>query len=156
VGQSIARLHAEGLAHTNVRPESLVFKGRRADGRVQPLLLGLVAPSFDPAALGSDVRQLAEMTCVWIRQPRIDALRPEVRATVQKVRDHLSALATRDPEAEAPIIGELLEVIASALAAIDPNFQVLREHGGDVGSFAEVLVRHAVYHRLFALDVSDE
>jgi serine/threonine protein kinase len=153
---SIARLHAHGLAHNNVRARSLVFKGRRDAGRVQPLFLGLVEPSFDPAALEEDVRNLAGMIGGLIRPSRIDALRPEQRAPVDLVRERLERTASGEIRDPAPTIQELHDVLADGLSAIEPNFEIVRAHGGDVEAFADLLVRHSLYNKLYALDVKDD
>jgi hypothetical protein len=156
VALSIARLHAHGLAHNNVRPQSLVFKGRRDAGRVEPLFLGLVEPSFSPEALEEDVRNLSGMIVSWIAPPRIDALRPEVRPLVEQLRDRLVRTASGELVKPAPTIQELIDVVQDALAAIEPNFEIVRDGAGDVAAFADLLVRHSLYNMLFQLDVHDE
>ena len=153
---SVARLHAQGLAHNNVRLESLVFKGRREAGQVWPLLLGLVEPSFDPAAREEDVRNLAGMIGALIRQTRIDALRPEVRVAVEAVRARLLRLASGEPRVPPPTIADLTEVLAEGLGAIEPNFDIVRRHGGDIAAFADLLVRHSLYNKLYMLEIKDE
>ncbi len=156
VAQSIARLHREGLAHNNVRPQSLLFKGRREAGRVQALFVGLVEPSFDPEALEEDVRNLAGLIVSVIRQPRIDALRAEVRPAVEQARKRLERTASGEIRTPAPTIHELIQVVEEALAAIEPNFEIVRDHDGDVADYADLLVRHSLYNKLFAIDVSDK
>ncbi|MSP61439.1 MAG: hypothetical protein EXR72_14045 [Myxococcales bacterium] len=153
---SIARLHSNGLAHNNLRPPSLVFKGQRDAGRVTPLFLGLVEPSFDPLAMEEDVRNLALMIGTWIRPSRIDALRPEVRPMLAQVSDRLARTASGELREPAPTIHELIDVLSDALSAIEPNFEILRHNGGDLASFADLLCRHSLYHKLYALDVNDE
>ncbi len=153
---TLARLHAHGLAHNNVRPQSLVFKGRREAGRVWPLLLGLVEPVFDPAAMEEDVRNLAGMVAGLIRQARIDALKPSWRPEVEQVRDRLARTASGEIRDPGPTIHELHEVLCDALSTIEPNFEIVRAHGGDVVAFADLLVRHSLYNKLYAIDVKDE
>jgi serine/threonine protein kinase len=156
VALSIARLHREGLGHNNVRPQALVFKGRRDAGRVQPLFVGLVEPSFDPEVLEEDVRNLSAMIVSWIRQPRIDALRPEVRPVVDLLRSRLRKTGSGELRTPAPTIQELVEVLNDGLAAIEPNYEIVRNNGGDVADYADLLVRHSLYNKLFAIDVSDK
>jgi len=147
VAQSIAQLHAEGLAHNNVRPESLLFNGHRETGEVRAMLVGLVEPSFEPEAREEDVRHLADMIANLIRQPRIDALRPETRPALTSLREGLAATATG--QGLAPSISAIIDALASGLAIIDSNFNVIRTHGGDIYAYADVLIRHALYRRLY-------
>jgi hypothetical protein len=152
---SIARLHDEGLAHNNVEPSSLVFKGFREAGRVSPLFLGLVEPSFDPAARVRDVRNLARMIVDLIRQPRIDALRPDLRPIVLREKQQLEDIAEGRTD-RPPSIHVLTYVFSTTLGAIEPNFELIRTHEGDVAAFADLLVRHSLYNKLYMLDVRDD
>ncbi len=151
IALSIARLHAHGLAHNNVCPEALVFKGRREAGRVEPLFVGLVEPSFESAALDEDVSNLAGMIMALVRQNRIDALRPEARPLVGELRDWLARTASH--ELQAPGIGELIQILENGLAAIVPNFDLVRGQGGDVAAFADLLVRHSLFNRLYSVEL---
>ena len=148
VGRTIERLHAEGLAHNNVRPESLVFKGHRDAGRVQSLFVGLVEPSFAAEALIEDVRNLAGMLAPLMRQSRIDALRPTVRPLIDRLRERLRKMAAG--EARTVTIKALLDMISDGLGAIEPNFDLVRAHNGNTIAYADLLVRHSLYNRLYA------
>jgi serine/threonine protein kinase len=152
IALTISRLHDHGLAHNHVQPESLVFKGNRSAGRVQSLFVGLVEPSFAPQALAEDVRNLAAMVLGLIRQSRIDALRPTVRPLVERLRDRLRKLAAG--EARIPTIRAFIDILSDGLGAIEANFDLVRTHGGSVASYADLLVRHSLYSRLYAVDVA--
>jgi serine/threonine-protein kinase len=151
---SIGRLHDQGLAHNNVVPESLVFKGLRESGRVYPLFLGLVEPSFDAEARAADVRNLAAMIERLIRPARIDALKPEVRPMIEREQAQLREIAD-GALAQAPSIHVLTYLFSRALGEIVPNFELVRAHEGDIESFADLLVRHSLYNKLFQLDIRD-
>jgi len=149
VALSIARLHNQGLAHNNVDARSLVFKGFPDNGRVVPLFLGLVAPSLDPEARGDDVRRLAALLVGLIHQGRIDALRPDLRVLVERARTDLTDISAATGGAAGPTIHVLVHLCARALGAIDPNFELVRKHGGDVSAFADLMIRHSLYNKLF-------
>jgi serine/threonine-protein kinase len=152
---SIGRLHDQGLAHNNVEPRSLVFKGHREYGRVQPMILGLVEPSFEVDARANDVRNLARMIADLIKQPRIDALKPELRPQLDRERGQLDKIANGEL-GNAPSIHVLTYLFSRALGIIERNFELVRTHDGDVESFADLLVRHSLYNKLFQLDVRDD
>ena len=151
---SIARLHDQGLAHNNVEPRSLVFKGFREAGRVMPLFVGLVEPTFEPAARLADVRNLAGMIAGLVRTPRIDALRPDLRPVVLQKKQELEDIA-EGKGSSPPSIHVLTYLFSKALGAIEPNFEIVRTHEGDVAAFADLLVRHSLYNKLYQLDVRD-
>ncbi len=152
IGRTIERLHAEGLAHNNVRPEALVFKGHRDAGRVQSLFVGLVEPSFAPEALVEDVRNLAAMLAPHLRQSRIDTLRPTVRPLIDRLRDRLQKMAAG--EARTVTIKAFLDLLADGLGAIEPNFDLVRAHKGNTTAYADLLVRHSLYNRLYSVDTA--
>jgi serine/threonine protein kinase len=152
VGRTIERLHAEGLAHNNVRIESLVFKGHRDAGRVQSLFVGLVEPSFAPEALIEDVRNLAAMLTPLMRQSRIDALRPTVRPLIARLRERLQKMASG--EARTISIKALLDILSDGLGSIEPNFDLVRAHNGNTTAYADLLVRHSLYNRLYSVDLA--
>lgn len=148
VGRTLQRLHAEGLAHNNVRAESLVFKGNRDAGRVQSLFLGLVEPSLAPEALHEDVRHLAGLLAPLMKPRRIAALRPTLRPSIEGLRQRLLKMAAG--EARVVTLRALLDLIADGLGAIDPTFDLVREHKGNTTAYADLLVRHSLYNRLYA------
>jgi serine/threonine protein kinase len=150
---SIARIHEQGLAHNNVDPQSLVFKGLREQGRVVPLFVGLVEPTFDAEARSADVRNLAKLVAGLIRQTRVDALRADLRRVVELERADLEKVASG--ASARPSINLLTYLFSRVLGAIDPNFEILRTHEGDVAAFADLLVRHSLYNKLYQLDLRD-
>jgi len=152
IGRTIERLHAAGLAHNNVRAESLVFKGHRDAGRVQSVFVGLVEPSFAPEALTEDVRNLAAMLAPLMRQSGIDALRPTVKPLIDRLRDRLRKMASG--EARTITIKAFLDILADGLGAIEPNFDLVRAHNGNTTAYAALLVRHSLYNRLYAVDLA--
>jgi tRNA A-37 threonylcarbamoyl transferase component Bud32 len=152
VGLSVARLHEHGLAHNNVRPAALVFKGNRDAGRVQPLFVGLVEPSFEKEKLKEDVRNLAQMVSSLIKQQRIDALRPTARPLIEKLRERLNKTATG--ELRTPTIKAFIDILADGLSVIEPNFDLVRTHGGNIAQYADLLVRHSLYNKLYAVDTA--
>jgi serine/threonine protein kinase len=152
VGRTIERLHDSGLAHNNVRAESLVFKGHRDAGRVQSLFVGLVEPSFAPEALVEDVRNLAGMLAPLMRQSRVDALRPTVRPLIERLRERLRKMAAG--EARTVSIKAFLDLLSDGLGAIEPNFDLVRAHKGNTTAYADLLVRHSLFNRLYAIDVA--
>jgi hypothetical protein len=119
---------------------------------VQSLFVGLVEPSFAPEALTEDVRNLAAMLAPLMRQNRIDALRPTVRPLIERLRDRLRKMAAG--EARTITIKALVDVIADGLGSIEPNFDLVRAHKGNTFAYADLLVRHSLYNRLYAVDVA--
>ena len=148
VAQPIARLHKEGLAHNNVRPQSLLFKGQRETGEVRTMFVGLVEPSFESSAREEDVRHLAELIVNLIRPARIDALGADRRPSIAGLRDDLHRLA--NSEFRTPTIHMLIDAVAGGLGVIEPNFEIIRVHGGDMYSYADRIIRHSLYNKLYA------
>lgn len=147
VAQSVARLHAEGLAHNNVCPESLLFKGQRETAEVRPMLVGLVEPSFEPAALEEDVRRLAALIIGFIRPSRIEALHGEARTLLAALREGLARTASG--QGTAPSLSGVIDALANGLGALDRNFQLLRRHDGNTAAYADLLIRYSLYHRFY-------
>lgn len=147
VVRQVARLHEHGVAHNNVRPESLLLKGISRSREVHPGMVGLVTPSRDPEAISADVRNLAALTSDLIRSHRVDALEPRTRGHIDHMRAEIGELLYRTEGATE--IGELLAAIANGLARLDFNFDVLREHGGDLQAYVLMLLSHRLYPRLF-------
>jgi hypothetical protein len=57
-------------------------------------------------------------------------------------------------EARTITIRAFLDVLADGLGAIEPNFDLVRAHKGNVTAYADLLVRHALYNRLYAIDTA--
>jgi hypothetical protein len=49
----------------------------------------------------------------------------------------------------APRIDELLAVISDGFALVDFNFSVLRDSGGDLEEYAQLVLSHRAYHVLW-------
>lgn len=143
----VARLHEHGLAHNNVRLESLVFKGYPKTGEAEPLFVGLVEPSFAGEDLLRDVQRLADIISKLIHPASIAEAGPEHRPRVQRLAEDLRAIAT-GTVGLGPIAG-LRKKLGDCLASLDDNFGLVREHGGDPVGYARVLVRHSLYRRLW-------
>ncbi len=141
-------LHAEGLAHNNICLESLLFRAAREEGAALPLLVGLVEPSFEPEARLRDVRSLARLLAGLVHDGRIAALaRADDRSAVTRLRETLGRIA--QDEVPTPAANIFTGVVANGLALVDPNFELLRRHDGDLVAYACLVTRHALYHRLF-------
>jgi serine/threonine protein kinase len=143
----VRRLHKRGLAHNNVCAASLLLKGVASTREVHPAMVGIVAPSFAEADMATDVRQLAGLVLSWLRPGRVDELPAGIRGRVLEAQAELDAVTrAEDPP---PHIGQLLQAMSDGLAALDGNFAVLREHGGDLQAYALLLVSHSLYGRLW-------
>lgn len=146
--RQVGQLHEQGLAHNNVSPASLLFKGVRQTRYVLPSMAGLVQPSTAREAIEDDVRHLAGLVLSWIRPERIAAADPRVRARLDELRARLGGMAFGEQSAP-PGIDELFALVANALSAVDHNFGVLREHRGDLQDYLLLRVSHLLYGRLW-------
>ena len=147
VSGQVKRLHSRGMAHNNVSGNSLLLKGLRESRRVHPAMVGIVQPSLDPDDMFNDVRRLANLTMSWLRPARIEEAEAVHRARLGDVNRRIVEMAAG--EAESISIDDFLDVVADGLSAIDFNFGVLRENGGDLDAYALLLVSHALYGRLW-------
>lgn len=148
VVRQVALLHENGMAHNNVHPGALLFKGDPEHRLVQPAMIGLVEPSLEPAAIATDVRSLSAMVYQWIRPTRIAAMPARARPAFEEVRARLHAWAY-DPQTRPPGIDELIGALSDALSMVDFNFSVLRDSGGDLQEYALLLLSHRLYHLLW-------
>lgn len=146
--RQVGRLHEQGVAHNNVRPQALLLKGLKVTREVQPAMVGLVDPSLDPVAMTNDVRNLAHLVHAWLRPGQVESLDPQRRQLIEGLKARLQAMAY-DESAAPPGIDELIAHVANGLAAIDANFQVLRRHGGDLRDYVLLLVSHRLYPKLW-------
>ena len=153
VARQVWRLHTRGMAHNNVSAGALLLKGLRDIRRVHPAMVGIVAPSLDPDDMFEDVARLAELLLSWLRIERIHQAEAAHRARLGDVQHRLVDLATARRGIEwargDATIDDLIDVVADGLSAIDFNFGVLRESGGDLEAYALLLVSHALYGRLW-------
>ena len=147
VVRQVALLHENGMAHNNVHAGALAFKAAPETQMVQPAMIGLVSPSLAPEAMAGDVRALSALVLGWLRPQRIQQLNARTRPHFEEIRSRLAAWAG-DPEPPPPI-DVLLASISDALALVDFNFAVLRDSGGDLEEYADLLLSHRTYHALW-------
>ncbi|MBE7451191.1 MAG: protein kinase [Kofleriaceae bacterium] len=147
VTRQVAPLHEHGMAHNNIHPGVLLFKAATETRMAQPAMIGLVEPSLAPEAMVSDTRALASMVLSWLRPARILALNARTRPHFDEVRARLSALAT--DRASLARVDELLAAVSDGLALVDFNFSVLRDAGGDLEEYAQLVLSHRAYHLLW-------
>jgi hypothetical protein len=146
VAEQVERLHSRGMAHRNVGAGSLLLKGLRESRRVHPAMVGIVSPSLDPADVAGDVRDLADLMMSWLRLTRVEEAEAIYRERLSDVRRRIDEMARGESEAS---IAEFVDAVADGLSAIDFNFGVLRESGGDLDAYALLLVSHSLYGRLW-------
>jgi hypothetical protein len=146
VAEQVERLHSRGMAHRNVNAGSLLLKGLRESRRVHPAMVGIVTPSLDPADMAGDVRDLAALMMSWLRPTRIEEAEAVHRERLSDVDRRIAEMASGEASAE---IADFVDAVADGLSAIDFNFGVLRESGGDLNAYALLLVSHALYGRLW-------
>lgn len=146
--RQVGQLHEHGLAHNNVRPESLMFKGVHPARTVLPCMAGLVEPSLEREALHRDVRNLAALVLSWIRPGSIETAETRARRQLEELRARLAGVAFNE-QIEPPGIDELFALVANALSAVDHNFRVLRENRGDLEDYLILQLSHRLYHRLW-------
>ena len=114
--------------------------------RVQPFFIGLVEPSFEPEAKANDVKQLAALTARLVSSAKIEECRNEVRERLARCHERQLAAA----EALHPLgIDQLITLYGDALSALEPNFALVQKHSGDIAGFADLLVRHSLYNKLY-------
>lgn len=146
--RQVAQLHEHGMAHNNISPGALLFKGVAATRTVMPAMIGLVEPAMGAEAMAGDCRALSAMILHWLRPTRIAALHVRVRPTFEAMRTRLSSWAY-DKSQPAPTIDQLLALVSDALALVDFNFSVLRDSGGDLQEYALLLISLRLYHELW-------
>ena len=146
--RQVAQLHEHGLAHNNVRPESLLLKRIEKSRDLVPSMAGLVEPSIDRAAIEADVRNMASLVMSWIKPSSVVTAEQRVRLQMDELRAQLASISF-DERGRLTGIDELLSLIAGALSAVDFNFGVLRENGGDIQDYVLLQVSHRLYHRLW-------
>lgn len=146
--RQVAALHEQGMGHTNISPNALLFKGATATRTVMPAMIGLVEPAMGKEAMAEDCRALAGMVLQWLRPNRVAALHIRVKPMFEAMRSKLSAWAF-DKGANTPGIDELLRLVSDALALVDFNFSVLRDSGGDLQEYALLLISLRLYHLLW-------
>jgi len=146
--RQVAALHEHGMAHNNISPGVLLFKGVAATRMVMPAMIGLVEPAMGVEAMAGDCRQLAGMILTWLRPNRVAALHVRIKPMFEGVRTRLSSWAF-DKQIKTPSIDELMSLISDALALVDFNFSVLRDSGGDLQEYGLLLISLRLYHLLW-------
>jgi tRNA A-37 threonylcarbamoyl transferase component Bud32 len=146
--RQVAALHEHGMAHNNISPGALLFKGVAATRTVVPAMIGLVDPAMGAEAMAGDCRALSGMILSWLRPTRIASLHVRIKPMFEALRTKLSTWAF-DKSQPPPTIDQLLALISDALALVDFNFSVLRDSGGDLQEYALLLISLRLYHHLF-------
>ena len=146
--KQVAALHEHGMAHNNISPGALLFKGAAATRMVMPAMIGLVEPAMGPEAMAGDCRALASMVLTWLRPNRISSLHIRIKPMFEALRGKLSSWAF-DKSVPTPSIEEINQLISDALALVDFNFSVLRDSGGDLQEYALLLISLRLYHLLW-------
>jgi serine/threonine protein kinase len=146
--RQVAALHEHGMAHNNISPGALLFKGAAATRLVMPAMIGLVEPAMGPEAMAGDVRALAAMILTWLRPNRVASLHVRIKPLFDALRTKLSSWAF-DKQITTPKIDELMGTISDALALVDFNFSVLRDSGGDLQEYGLLLISLRLYHLLW-------
>ena len=146
--RQVAALHEHGMAHNNISPSALLFKGVAATRTVVPAMIGLVEPAMGVEAMAGDFRALAGMILTWLRPNRIAALHIRIKPMFEALRSRLSAWAF-DKSVPTPSIDQLMQLISDALALVDFNFGVLRDSGGDLQEYGLLLISLRLYHLLW-------
>jgi len=146
--RQVAGLHEHGMAHNNVHPGALLFKGVTETRTVMPAMIGLVEPAMGPEAMAGDTRALAGMILTWLRPNRTAALNLRIKPLFEAMRTKLSGWAF-DKAVRPPGVDELMALVSDALALVDFNFSVLRDSGGDLQEYALLLISLRMFHLLW-------
>ncbi len=146
--KQVAALHEHGMAHNNISPGALLFKGASATRTVMPAMIGLVEPAMGAEAMAGDCRALASMVLTWLRPNRVASLHIRIKPMFELLRSKLSSWAF-DKTVATPSIEEINQLISDSLALVDFNFSVLRDSGGDLQEYALLLISLRLYHLLW-------
>jgi serine/threonine protein kinase len=146
--RQVAALHEHGMAHNNISPRALLFKGVEETRSVVPAMIGLVEPAMGTEAMAGDVRGLSGMILTWLRPNRIAALHVRIKPMFEAMRTKLTSWAF-DTATPPPTIDQLLALLSDALALVDFNFSVLRDSGGDLQEYALLFISLRLYHALW-------
>lgn len=146
--RQVAALHEHGMAHNNISPGALLFKGVPATRTVMPAMIGLVEPAMGAEAMAGDCRALAGMILDWLRAERIATLHIRIKPMFDALRGKLSSWAF-DTSVPAPAIDQLFALVSDALALVDFNFSVLRDSGGDLQEYALLIISLRLYSSLW-------
>jgi serine/threonine protein kinase len=148
VSRQVAALHEHGMAHNNISPNALLFKGGAATRTVMPAMIGLVEPAMGAEAMAGDCRALASMILTWLKPNRVASLHVRIKPMFDTLRARLSAWAF-DKQVKTPTVDEVMSLLSDALALVDFNFSVLRDSGGDLQEYCLLLISFRIYHLLW-------
>ena len=148
VVRQVAQMHEHGMAHNNVHPGALLFKGVPETRMVIPAMIGLVEPAMGAEAMQGDTRALSGMILTWLRPNRVSALNLRIKPMFEAMRTKLSAWAF-DKQVRPPGIDELMALLSDALSLVDFNFSVLRDSGGDLQEYVLLILSLRLYHMLW-------
>ena len=148
VMRQVAALHEHGMAHNNISPNALLFKGQPATRLVSPAMIGLVEPAMGPEAMMGDCRALCGMVLSWLKPSRVAALHVRIKPMFEALRVKLNTWAF-DKTLPMPAIDELMQHLSDGLALVDFNFSVLRDSGGDLQEYALLLISLRLFHVLW-------
>lgn len=146
--KQVSALHEHGMAHNNISPGALLFKGASATRTVMPAMIGLVEPAMGTEAMEGDCRALAGMVLTWLRPNRVASLHVRIKPMFEALRTKLSSWAF-DKTVRAPQIADLNQLLSDALALVDFNYSVLRDSGGDLQEYCLLLISLRLYHHLW-------
>ena len=146
--RQVAALHEHGMAHNNISPGALLFKGVQATRTVVPAMIGLVEPAMGAEAMADDCRALSGMILTWLRPNRVAALNVRIKPMFETLRTKLSTWAFDKSQPPAPI-DQLMAALSDGLALVDFNFSVLRDSGGDLQEYALLLISLRLFHLLW-------
>jgi serine/threonine protein kinase len=146
--RQVAALHEHGMAHNNISPGALLFKGVAATRTVVPAMIGLVEPAMGAEAMAGDCRALSSMILQWLRPNRVAALHVRIKPMFEALRTKLNTWAFDKTQAP-PSIDQLMALLSDALALVDFNFSVLRDSGGDLQEYSLLITSLRLYHVLW-------
>ncbi|HEY4176295.1 MAG TPA: protein kinase [Kofleriaceae bacterium] len=146
--KQVAALHEHGMAHNNISPGALLFKGAAATRTVMPAMIGLVEPAMGPEAMDGDCRAISSMILQWLKPNRIAALNLRIKPMFESMRTRLSSFAYEKVSPGAGIM-EISQLLSDSLSLVDFNWSVLRDSGGDLQEYAVLLISLRLYHVLW-------
>ncbi|CAN5915959.1 hypothetical protein BH11MYX2_BH11MYX2_21320 [soil metagenome] len=148
VVRQVAALHEHDMAHNNISPGALLFKGSASTRIVMPAMIGLVEPAMGADAMQGDCRAICSMILQWLKPNRIAALNLRIKPIFEGLRTRLSTFAYEKDTPNAGIM-EISQLLSDGLSLVDFNFSVLRDSGGDLQEYALLLISLRLYHLLW-------
>ena len=148
LARQVSQLHEHGMAHNNIRPESLLIKGIEDTRDIRPCMVGLVQPSIAHEAIQGDVRNLAGLILSWLKPANYTISSHAGKSSIDNLRSHLAAMSF-DESGKSLSVEHLLGLVSKALSSVDYNFSILEKNGGDLQDYVLLRVSHRLYHRLW-------